>query len=324
MPADLDFEFRSWRLEGISSSLQVSYLEGGNGGQAMAEKILIDESKCTGCLLCAKVCFVNYHAADNGKVGTLETPILCAACGHCVAICPSGAITHPSVPTADCEPLDEANRPTYEQFMGFLKMRRSRREFKDQMIPREVIDKLLAAAVQAPNGINRHNVCYTVITDRRVLKELSHNVTDQTVKLVKLLRNPVGRFIFKLFQARTYRELEFFLPLMDQIGSFQQSGVYLVAYNAPCAILVHTTKDDMCGSEDSVYAASLIQYAAETLGLGTCCIGFITGPVNSDKGLKELVQLPPGHEVHTSLVVGYPEFRYSRSVPKAGAHVRYV
>lgn len=290
----------------------------------MSERIRIDESKCTGCLLCAKVCFVNYQVTGDGKVATLETPSMCAACGHCLAICPTGAITHPLVRSEDCEPLDESNRPSYDQFMGFLKMRRSRREFKDQEIPRELIDKLLAAAVQAPNGINRKNVCYTVITDRSVLKEMTDRIVDQTAKLVKLLKNPIGRLIFKLFNADFYRELGFFLPLMEQIGSFQESGMDLVAYNAPCAILVHTTKNDMCGSEDSVYAAANIQYAAETLGLGTCCIGFITGPANSDKSLKKLLHLPLDHKVHTCLVVGYPEFKYTKSVPKAQARVEWV
>jgi nitroreductase/NAD-dependent dihydropyrimidine dehydrogenase PreA subunit len=290
----------------------------------MSERILIDETKCTSCGLCAKVCFLNYESGDGGKVSAREAPLLCAACGHCVAICPTGAITHPSVRIEDCEPLDEANRPSYEQFMGFLKMRRSRREFKDQEIPRDVIDKLLDAAVEAPNGLNRKNVCYTVITDRRVLKEMAETITEQMKRLCWLLRKPVGRFFFKLTQPGAYRELEFFLPLMNELSDGRYSGMDLVAYNAPCAILVHTTRDDMCGAEDSVFAAANIQYAAETLGLGTCCIGFITGPVNADKGLKKLVGLPADHKVQTSLIVGYPEFRYGRSAPKAGARVRYV
>jgi nitroreductase/Pyruvate/2-oxoacid:ferredoxin oxidoreductase delta subunit len=290
----------------------------------MGDKIIIDESKCTGCMLCAKVCFINYESGDGGKPRTLDTPLLCAACGHCVAVCPTGAISHPSVPNSDCEPLDEANRPTYEQFMGFLKMRRSRREFKDQEVPREVIDKLLDAAVQAPNGLNRKNVHYIVITDRAVLKQLSDMITEQTRKLCRLLRKPVGRFMFKTLQRRVYKELEFFIPLMEQISDGQYEGVDLVSYNAPCAILVHTTRDDMCGAEDSVYAAANIQYAAETLGLGTCCIGFITGPVNADKNMQQLVGLPPGHKVQTSLIVGYPEFHYTKSAPKAKANVKYI
>lgn len=289
----------------------------------VSEQITIDESKCTNCGLCVKICFVNYQSAE-GKIATRETPLLCAACGHCVAVCPAGAITHPGVNGADCEPLDEADRPSYEQFIGFLKMRRSRREFRDEEVPREAIEKLLAAAVQAPNGLNRQNVHYIVVTDRQVLGQMSEAITQQTRRLCWLLRKPVGRFLFRLLQAKAYRELEFFIPLMEQISDGQYSDKDLVAYNAPCAILVHTTKDDMCGAEDSVFAAANIQYAAETLGLGTCCIGFITGPVNADKSLKKLVGLPEGHKVQTSLIVGYPQFKYSRSAPKAKANVRWV
>ena len=290
----------------------------------MNEKIIIDESKCTGCMLCSRVCFINYEAADDGKPRTLEVPVLCAACGHCVAICPTGAISHPRVPDSACEPLDESNRPSYDQFMGFLKMRRSRREFKEQEVPRELIDKLLDAAVQAPNSLNRNNVHYIVITDRAVLKQISDTVTAQTGKLCALLRNPIGRLAFRTLQPRAYRELAFFIPLMELISAGGYPGMDFVAYNAPCAILVHTEADDLCGAEDSVYAASIIQYAAETLGLGTCCVGFITGPVNADKGLRRLVGLPRGHKVQTSLIVGYPEFKYSKSAPKSKANVTFL
>jgi len=290
----------------------------------VADRIIIDESKCTGCMLCERVCFVNYESQEGGKPHAVETPVLCAACGHCVAVCPTGAISHPQVSPSDCEPLDEANRLTYEQLMGFLKMRRSRREFRDQEVPREAIDRLLDAAVQAPNGLNRHNVHYIVITDRAVLGQVSRIVTEQTRKLCWLLRKPVGRFIFRTLQPRTYRELEFFIPLMEQISDGKYADRDLVAYNAPCAILVHTEKDDMCGAEDSVYAAANIQYAAEALGLGTCCIGFITGPVNADRNLQRLVGLPTGHKVQTTLVVGWPEFRYAKAAPKMKANVTFI
>ncbi len=289
----------------------------------MSENIVIDEAKCTNCGLCAQVCFLNYQPAD-GKMKVLEKPLLCAACGHCVAVCPADAIRHPNVNAADCEPLDEANRPSYEQFMGFLKMRRSRREFLGQEVPREVIDKLLAAAVQAPDGLNRQNVCYTVITDRQLMKQLTERITHQIAQLCRLVSNPIGRAVFRLLRPSTYRELEFFLPLMEQVSDGRYSDLDLVAYNAPCCIVVHTSRDDVCGAEDSVFAAANIQYAAETLGLGTCCIGFITGPVNADRNLKKLVGLPPDHKVQTCLIVGYPKLKYARSAPKAQANVRWV
>ncbi len=268
------------------------------------------------------MCFVNFIPQKDGEVATLDAPVMCAKCGHCIAACPTDAIDHPNVALSDSDPLDESARPSYDQLMSFLKMRRSRREYVDKDVPREVIDKLLAAAVQAPNGINRGNVRYTVITDRQILDEIAGRITRRIADIANMMRKPVGRFFFKLFNPNMYRELEMFLPLMDHIGGSDE--INLVTYNAPCAILVHTTKEDMCGAEDSVYAASLIQYAAESLGLGTCCVGFITAAVNMDKALKMLVRLPHGHKVQTCLIVGYPEFRYDRSAPKSGPRVEYI
>ncbi|OGS36349.1 MAG: hypothetical protein A3J82_08870, partial [Elusimicrobia bacterium RIFOXYA2_FULL_69_6] len=281
-----------------------------------------DPAKCTQCGLCVQVCFLNYEKGPDGKVRPKEELACCAACGHCLAVCPADAISHPLLPQGAGEPLRESDRPSYEQYLGFLKMRRSRREFKDQPVPRELIDKLLAAGVQAPNGLNRHNVCYTVVTDRAVLGELSSRALAMTEKLMALLRNPFGRAFIKLFRPGLCEEMSFFFPLMDQLAGLK--GRDLICYGAPCAILVHTPATDLCGSEDAVYAAANIQYAAETIGLGTCVIGFITGPVNEDKGLKALVRLPAGHKVHTSLVVGYPKFRYIKAAAKAPPQADYI
>ena len=132
-----------------------------------------------------------------------------------------------------------------------------------------------------------------------------------------MLRHPAGRLLFRLLQPRAFRDLAPFLPLAGLLDAGRLPVRDWVAYGAPCAILVHTPEQDLCGAEDAVYAAANIQYAAETLGLGTCVIGFITGPVNADRGLRALVRLPPGHRVHTSLVAGYPRFRYRKAAPKA-------
>ncbi len=51
----------------------------------------VDESKCTGCGLCAKICQYKSIAALPGKV--LVFPELCHGCGGCMRVCPEKAIT---------------------------------------------------------------------------------------------------------------------------------------------------------------------------------------------------------------------------------------
>jgi MinD superfamily P-loop ATPase len=52
---------------------------------------VIDESKCTACGECSKIC--QYHAIVSLKTKPLVFPELCHGCGGCAKVCPTGAIT---------------------------------------------------------------------------------------------------------------------------------------------------------------------------------------------------------------------------------------
>ena len=51
--------------------------------------------------------------------------------------------------------------------------RRSVRKFKDTAVPRELIDKLLEAAMAAPSACNRKPVDFFVVTNEEKLQEIS-------------------------------------------------------------------------------------------------------------------------------------------------------
>ena len=51
----------------------------------------VDESKCTGCGLCAKICQYKAIASLPGKVLVFQE--LCHGCGGCTEVCPENAIT---------------------------------------------------------------------------------------------------------------------------------------------------------------------------------------------------------------------------------------
>lgn len=284
--------------------------------EGLTMAILIDAEKCNGCMLCLEICALgNFERGDDGKVHSAEGPS-CFACGHCVAFCPTGAMTHAALDSSQFRKMDESARPSFEQFLEFLKMRRSRREFKPDPVPRSEIEKLLLAAVEAPSALNNQSVEYTAVCDPAAIKGLSDRAAMAVKRMAGMMRNPVLAVAVGLFAHTTYREMMEFLPLMDRLTKLQAEGRDMMLYNAPCVILLHAPKSDMCAAMDAVFNAENILLAAETLGLGACVIGFIYEPMNRDPEMKRLAGIPKDHKVFSAIALGYPRFKYRASPPK--------
>jgi heterodisulfide reductase subunit A len=87
-------DIRSAMLEGMASVGHT--LAGLQPGRMMEIEPItaeVDETRCSGCRLCASVC--PYHAIsfDIEHNASNINPLLCRGCGTCVTACPAGAIT---------------------------------------------------------------------------------------------------------------------------------------------------------------------------------------------------------------------------------------
>jgi Fe-S-cluster-containing hydrogenase component 2 len=103
--------------------------------------IIVNEEKCVGCELCVKDCPSSYLYIENGKAHTNTGG--CLECGHCYAVCPQGAITMTGY---DC--VEEAVVPMTEissdTLLSAMKSRRTIRQFTDQAVEDEKIQKILS------------------------------------------------------------------------------------------------------------------------------------------------------------------------------------
>ena len=126
--------------------------------------IVVNEEKCVGCELCVKDCPSSYLYIENGKAHTNTGG--CLECGHCYAICPQGAIT---MTNYDCP--EEAALPMTEipsdTLLAAMKSRRTVRQFTDQAVEEEKIQKILEAGRYSPTGGNSQNVFYTILGSRQ-------------------------------------------------------------------------------------------------------------------------------------------------------------
>ncbi len=114
-----------------------------------AAEITIDTEVCRGCGRCVEVCKDFGLTLENGKACRSESPIFgCIACGHCMAVCPSGAIKimgRTLSPGDLFELPDNPDAPSWESLVSLLERRRSIREFQDSPVERQVIEKFRRA-----------------------------------------------------------------------------------------------------------------------------------------------------------------------------------
>ena len=78
----------------------------------------------------------------------------CINCGHCVAVCPHGALSHTRVPIEEFPSVEKDLVLNEKQAVQFLRSRRSIRVYKDKAVEKEKIQKLIEIARYAPTGSN--------------------------------------------------------------------------------------------------------------------------------------------------------------------------
>ena len=125
--------------------------------------VVIDREKCIGCGLCAADCPAEKLTVTDGKA--VYTPG-CIQCGHCVAVCPRAAV---SIPEYDMADVEEYDRETFtvdpENFLHAVKFRRSIRNYREEAISREVLERILEAGRYTATAKNRQACRFIVLQE---------------------------------------------------------------------------------------------------------------------------------------------------------------
>jgi nitroreductase len=204
----------------------------------------------------------------------------------------------------------------------FLRRRRSIRRFRRDPVEPAKQDRLLDIARYAPTGGNVQGVHYTIVTGERI-RQLEVATADFYRQLIRRLASPAGRVLVRLVVGAEPMErlLKGVPNLKRDVGRVDRSEKGY-CHNAPLVFLVHGGNVYPTIREDCCFATYHLILAAETLGLGSCLIGFITSAAARSKRIRNAVGLPPGHRIYAALAVGYPAERFFRLVPRNPANIR--
>ncbi len=144
---------------------------------------VIDLNKCTDCRLCIEDCISKAIISETKKIICRK----CNLCGHCAAVCPEGAVTIEGKTGEEINSLPK-DFPIY--FDTLVRKRRSVRNYKNQNVTEEHINKILNTTVHAPTGTNSRKTAITVLDSREKLIKLTDIVMDHFRKITKVLFNP--------------------------------------------------------------------------------------------------------------------------------------
>lgn len=277
----------------------------------MNKNIKIDTNTCIKCGKCVKVCPGAVFGEDN-KTGfaTVIDQSTCILCGHCAAVCPVGAVQHESFPADKVHKIDYTKIPDSEQLMLLLRARRSNRALSQQPIPEEKLNMILEAAHRAPTASNMQQVEFTLVTDPKVIREIS-SLTIQTFdSIARMLKT--FKFILKPFLPVLYR----MLPTFKQMKIDFENGNDRIMRNATAAIFIHTPSDSRFGCQDANLAYQNGSLMAESLGVSQIYTGFVCTAIKHGKGKQITKLLGVKGTIHAGMALGMPSFKMTNYIDK--------
>lgn len=259
-------------------------------------RLIVDNEKCKKDGICAADCPMAIIKLENNEGPKIVQgdDDFCLRCGHCVAICPHGALSHREVPLENCMPLKKEHNINADQAIQFLRSRRSIRFFKDKPLEKNTLKRLIEIGRYAPTASNSQLVEWTVFTDR----EKIHDIACQVVGWMKgiLEKDPQPAYA----------------PYMPIITGAWDKGFDAVLRNAPGLILASAPKEATNGLVDVTLALSYLELAAPSFNLGTCWAGLLYGATRSHAPIKEILGLADNVPFYYPIMIGHPKIRYHR------------
>ena len=288
--------------------------------------ITVDADSCTLCGDCLDEC--PFSLLEMKTEDSLPTPReievrsaqeRCINCGHCVAVCPTDALTlHPtphtvpgfpppvSVPERqtpeDLLPILPELKVSKEQMAQLLMARRTHRAYQDKQVPRETLEEIIRVASYAPSGHNNQLANWYVISDKSEIRRLGQLVIDFMKANTEV--NPDLPFRWDHYRTDS-----------DVIVDLWEKGEDSVFRGAPHLVILTGPRGmgrHYVGRETHTIRMTYFELAAIPYDLATVWAGFFEAAIQLWPPARKAVGLEKGEEVMDAMCTGYPKNQYHR------------
>ncbi len=297
----------------------------------MEEAIFINKSICKKCMLCTEVCPNKILTKNESEEITYkpERKELCFKCGQCMAICETKSIFI----NGYSYEKDFFELPDYEQgflerpFFDLIYTRRAVRNFKDKPVPKELLVKIVEAISFAPPGFPPIKIKILVVSNPETIRQSLPHMIELYEKLLQMMGKPIYRyFIRKEIGSKKFKTMnEHLMPLLKvRMSAVKAGNEDPFTRNAPAMILFLADKNGEDISQDISIAATYGMLASHSLGLGGSIMDIIPPAINKSPELRKMYNIPDEQDVITSMIIGYPKYKYRRGIKRKLKEVRWV
>lgn len=246
--------------------------------------LLIDKTLCAKTGACIDNC--PYSLIVRGAEGFPEegpgADEACVRCGHCVAVCPTGALSNTLLDRKDFIEVASLKREA-DPLEYVMRTRRSGRSFRPEAVPKAQLKTLFDVVRHAPTGKNTQNLWWIVTTGR-----------EQTKPLAVLARQWLRQMIDP-----------------NKPDDAWETDDDPLLRGAPHLALCCGPTDSRWGVIDAAIAVTHLDLLAASRGIEACWAGAFLRAIDAWPPLQEVLALPPGQRVYGGLFFGYSrnEFR---------------
>ena len=278
-------------------------------GMEQKTRFVVDKSKCIKCGKCENTC--SGMVIEQGQDGY---PVMkeferygwrgCWRCEHCLAVCPTGAISIFGKNPENSLPPPPPEMGNYMERL--IVNRRSCRRYLDKNVEPEIISRILTAMAAAPTGGNSGNVEYTVIDDKDRVKQI-WNVAYS--KMEEAAKRRIYTSSFSDFYYKKMKQSEKTVRKND-----------LLFCGAPHLFIAHEKCVGKWAEDSKVncnIATAYFELLANAFGLGTAIMSYPSDVIRElAPQAREMLGIPSDHYMNLIVGFGYPEIEYARGVQK--------
>jgi nitroreductase len=198
-----------------------------------------------------------------------------------------------------------------ENFLNFIKFRRSIRQFKDQEVEIEKLEKIIEAGRFTQTARNTQDVSYIIV--RKDIDKLRTLVMESLYHM--------GQHILENLTQETLPVKRYAKMWVDLYEAYQEDPNIedRIYFNAPALILVISPTPINGG-----LASTNMELMTNALGLGTFYSGFTVRAAENNQEIREFLGLKAEEQIITCLAIGYPNVSYLRTVPRNDAKVTWL